>query len=468
MCEQDARFRARDTPIAKKPCQPTLQLLAPVSEALPLEAPSTTPEAPNPDAKVKGVYERQTNDGTVYDVIAYCQGVYCWGGRYRTHKAAVEARTKLSLTSSQVAAVAGVANVTGERGISVRFNKGRGPGEERDHSRLHCAHLPKRVPKIWAVLARLRRRAPPLRVHAPKPLLRRETHAHKPMCGVCVCVCHVTWRRATTASAERRFTVACARLAIALVCAPADGFLDTCLRFSVACCVRLSWRRLGRFDSFGSFGRFARFPIRAVPNTPLLGKRFLGMGLATAAGEHLGPGAGAHCLLHLFEREGAEIAANHRPGRVERQHLRDDVSDCVGGRAPAVAFTGRLRERVPNFDESKHAASRVRGDVSRVVSKFLTKGPFAIAARVGAHGERDCIPTGCKPEGAVLDNLAVRWCMQHGVDPARVVQTKPVRDGLGCCRPDHSGAAHPPVDGGSNRINATAKYSRPLRGAAWQ
>ena len=126
MCEQDARFRARDTPIAKKPCQPTLQLLAPVSEALPLEAPSTTPEAPNPDAKVKGVYERQTNDGTVYDVIAYCQGVYCWGGRYRTHKAAVEARTKLSLTSSQVAAVAGVANVTGERGISVRFNKGRG------------------------------------------------------------------------------------------------------------------------------------------------------------------------------------------------------------------------------------------------------------------------------------------------------------------------------------------------------
>ena len=59
----------------------------------------------------------------MYDVIAYCQGIYCWGGRYRTQQAAVEARTKLTLTAAQVTAARAVGS---ERGITVRFNKGRG------------------------------------------------------------------------------------------------------------------------------------------------------------------------------------------------------------------------------------------------------------------------------------------------------------------------------------------------------
>lgn len=79
---------------------------------------------PAPSSKVKGVYERSTAGGTVYDVLAYTKGCYSWGGRYRTREGAEEARALMTLTPRQTT-LADAALGTGERGISVRWNKGR-------------------------------------------------------------------------------------------------------------------------------------------------------------------------------------------------------------------------------------------------------------------------------------------------------------------------------------------------------
>lgn len=124
--EHVGTYRSRDEAIAAR--DERLTGRAPKSawnhrpKKRPLECPEQLkpPESP---AKAQGVYERQTATGPVYDVIAYCQGIYCWGGRYRTQQAAVEARTKLTLTAAQVTAARAVGS---ERGITVRFNKGRG------------------------------------------------------------------------------------------------------------------------------------------------------------------------------------------------------------------------------------------------------------------------------------------------------------------------------------------------------
>lgn len=82
------------------------------------------PLAAREPRRVKGVYERRIASGIVYDVLAYQNGCYCWGGRYRTRVAAEEARGRLEVDSRRtVAAAAGIC-CDRERGISIRYNKG--------------------------------------------------------------------------------------------------------------------------------------------------------------------------------------------------------------------------------------------------------------------------------------------------------------------------------------------------------
>jgi hypothetical protein len=90
-----------------------------------LQLPS--PRALQVDEVANGVYARRIAAGTVYDVQAYKDGCYCWGGRHRTLAAANRARANLQPTRGQVNAretLRSAASV--ERGITVRINKGRG------------------------------------------------------------------------------------------------------------------------------------------------------------------------------------------------------------------------------------------------------------------------------------------------------------------------------------------------------
>ena len=70
----------------------------------------------------KGVYERNSATGKVYDVVKYVKGYYLGGGRHRSRGEAEEAWRVLTVEPEMREAHSAF---TSEPGISVRFNRGR-------------------------------------------------------------------------------------------------------------------------------------------------------------------------------------------------------------------------------------------------------------------------------------------------------------------------------------------------------
>lgn len=122
---------ARDARLARKVAPP---VAAPIEKACAVAAAAA---AAAPKAKkTKGVYARQTTTGIVYDVLAYKNGMYCWGGRYTTREAAEEARARIQPSVVQQARMTEARQwVRNEPGVTVRFNKRCDPVYI---ARVHC------------------------------------------------------------------------------------------------------------------------------------------------------------------------------------------------------------------------------------------------------------------------------------------------------------------------------------------
>ena len=106
----DEARKARDGELSPAPNLRAVQALT-QAEAVAAEAKKD---------KCNGIYVRNTAHGTVYDVMKYSKGHYVWGGRHRTREQAEAARNHLELRPNQAAV-----STRGERGITVRFKKGR-------------------------------------------------------------------------------------------------------------------------------------------------------------------------------------------------------------------------------------------------------------------------------------------------------------------------------------------------------